>query len=171
MDKKQTLIVVMGVSGCGKSTVANAIANKFGYEFVEADDFHPQENREHMASGQALTDAMREPWVALLQASLKQTAEAGNNCVLSFSGLRRDHREKIRDLPFKNLFIHLEGEQQLIADRINTRSGHFMPASLLDSQYSAFEPPSKNENIISINIDQSVEFVILDSISAANQHI
>ena len=171
MSEKQKLVVVMGVSGCGKSTVAEAIANQLGYEFVEADDFHPQENKNHMASGQALTDVMREPWIALLQAHLKQSAKAGRSCVMSFSGLRRVHRAKIRDLPFDNLFIHLEGNRQLIADRINARLDHFMPTDLLDSQYAALESASKKETIISIDIDQSLDSVIADSIATVNQHL
>lgn len=168
MSEKQKLIVVMGVSGCGKSSVAQAIASEFGYEFIEADDFHPQENKDHMAQGLALNDAMREPWIALLQAHLKQSAKAGRSCVMSFSGLRRFHRAKIRDLPFVSTFIHLEGDQSLITDRINARTGHFMPTSLLDSQYKTLELPSKKETIVSINVDQTLEFVIADAITAAN---
>ena len=170
MKTTQTLVVVMGVSGSGKSTVAQAIAKELGCEFVEADDFHPQENRNHMANGMALTDAMREPWIALLQAHLKQAARASRSCTLSFSGLRRSHRAKIKDLPFNTLFIHLEGDQQVIADRINKRSGHFMPVKLLDSQYAALELPQKKEAIVSININQDLESVIQQSISAVEAY-
>lgn len=166
----QKLIVVMGVSGCGKSSVAQHLAKHFEYEFVEADDFHPQENLDHMASGKPLTDEMRAPWIQLLQAHLKQAAKAKRSCVMSFSGLRRLHRAKIRDLPFDALFIHLEACKQLISDRINSRAGHFMPASLLDSQYQALEPANKKEKLISINVEQSLEDVHKAAISAAAQH-
>jgi gluconokinase len=169
MSEKQKLIVVMGVSGSGKSSVAQALAAHFKVEFVEADDFHPIENREHMANGLALNDAMREPWIALLQAHLKQSARSGRSCVMSFSGLRRLHRAKIRDLPFDSLFIHLEGDQQLIAERINARTDHFMTVDLLDSQYQTLESASKKENIVSIDIDQSLELVIADAIAAAEK--
>lgn len=161
----------MGVSGCGKSSVAQALATHFNAEFVEADDFHPSENKEHMRNGLALSDAMREPWIALLQAHLKQSARSGRNCVMSFSGLRRLHRAKIRDLPFGSLFIHLEGDRQLIEDRMKTRSEHFMPASLLESQYKTLEPASKKETIISIDIEQRLELVIADAVLAADQHM
>ncbi|MBL4673597.1 MAG: AAA family ATPase [Arenicella sp.] len=171
MSEKQKLIVVMGVSGCGKSSVAQALATHFKIEFVEADDFHPLENREHMANGLALNDTMREPWIALLQAHLKQSARSGRSCVMSFSGLRRLHRAKIRDLPFDSLFIHLEGDRQLIAKRMNARVDHFMTASLLESQYQTLESANKKETIISIDIDQSLELVIADSIAAAKKQM
>ena len=161
----------MGVSGCGKSSVAQAIAAQLNYEYVEADDFHSQENQDHMASGIPLTDTMREPWVASLQSHLKQSSKAGRNCVMSFSGLRHEHRTKIRILPFNSLFIHLKGEKSLIAERINARSNHFMPAALLDSQFSVLEPPRENENIINVNIDQALECVVADSIAAASHLI
>lgn len=164
------LIVVMGVSGCGKSSVAECLAESFGYDFIEADDFHPQENIDHMASGNSLTDDMREPWIRLLQAHLKQAAKAERNCVMSFSGLRRHHRAKIRDLPFNTLFIHLEGDKQLISDRINARADHFMPANLLDSQYEALQPAAKKESILGINVAQPLEHVIKAAVSAAKQH-
>ena len=166
-----TLLIIMGVSGCGKSSVAQAIAAQLDYEYVEADDFHPQENQDHMASGLALSDVMREPWIARLQSHLKQSSKAGRNCVMSFSGLRRQHRAKIRELPFISLFIHLKGERSLIAERINARSNHFMPVALLDSQFSALEPPSENENIIDVNIDQTLECVVADSLASANHLI
>ncbi len=171
MTETQNLIVVMGVSGCGKSSVGKALAEHLHYQFVEADDYHPQANKDHMANGNALDDAMREPWIALLHAHLKQLAQSKESCVVSFSGLRRAHRAKIRDLPFKSVFIHLEGEQQLIADRINARSHHFMPASLLDSQYLALESPSKNETIISIDIQPKLQSVIAHSIATVKHHL
>lgn len=171
MSEKQKLIVVMGVSGCGKSSVAQALAVHFRAEFVEADDFHSLENKEHMRNGLALNDAMREPWIELLQAHLKQSARSGRNCVMSFSGLRRLHRAKMKDLPFDSLFIHLEGDRQLIRDRMQARSEHFMPASLLDSQYQTLEPASHKETIISIDIKQRLELVIADAILAAHQHM
>ena len=164
------LIVVMGVSGCGKSSIASALAEHFNYEFVEADDFHPQENIDHMASGHSLTDEMREPWIQLLQAHLKQSAKSGRSCVLSFSGLRRLHRAKIRDRPFDSLFLHLEGNKDLIASRIDARAGHFMPSSLLESQYQALESASRKEHIVSIDISKTVDQVISLAITQTTQH-
>jgi len=129
----------MGVSGCGKSSVAHAISDQLNYQFVEADDFHPQENKQHMASGKPLTDLMRKPWITALKKHLMQAAETDQSCVMSFSGLRREHRNQMRDLPFNSVFVHLRGEQALILERMNARSDHFMPPSLLDSQYSTLE--------------------------------
>ena len=169
-DTSMKLVVVMGVSGCGKSSIANALAEHFNYEFVEADDFHPQENIDHMASGHSLTDEMREPWIQLLQAHLKQSAKSGRSCVLSFSGLRRLHRAKIRDLPFDSLFLHLEGNKDLIASRIEARTGHFMPSSLLESQYQALESASRKEHIVSIDISKTVDQVISLAITQTTQH-
>lgn len=161
----------MGVSGCGKSSVAQAIAEQLNYQFIEADDFHSQANQDHMASGLALTDAMREPWIASLRSRLRESAKARQSCVMSFSGLRHQHRAAIRDLPFNSLFIHLEGTKSLIAKRINARSNHFMPVGLLDSQFNALEPTSENENIISINIEQNLECVVAEAMAAASQII
>jgi len=150
----------MGVSGCGKSSVAKAIANEYGYEFIEADDYHSLENRQWMASGNPLTDAMREPWIELLVSHLAKLANADQSCVMSFSGLRREHRARIRDLPFTALFLHLEGDQQLVLTRINARKGHFMPASLLQSQYATLEDPRAEPNTFNIDINQSLAAVI-----------
>jgi gluconokinase len=171
MSEKQKLIVVMGVSGCGKSSVAQALASHYKFEFVDADDFHPLENKEHMASGLALSDAMREPWIALLQAHLKQSAKAGRSCALAFSGLRRLHRSKIRDLSFDSIFLHLEGEKQLIADRLSARPDNVMPLSLLESQYQTLESANKKETILRVNVEQSVEQVIAQAIDAIDQHL
>ena len=166
----------MGVSGCGKSSVGKALGCHYNVEFVDADDFHPLENKQHMAAGLALSDAMHEPWIALLQARLKQSAKAGRNCALSFSGLRRLHRSKIRDLPFDSVFLHLQGEKQLIADRLAARPEHGMPPNgmppnLLDNQLETLEQASKKETIISIDIEQSLDLVIADAIVAVDQYL
>lgn len=167
-SKQTVLVIAMGVSGCGKSSVAEALAEEHGFEFVEADDFHPDENKQHMASGKALTDAMREPWITLLQSHLKQSFNSGRSCVMSFSGLRRAHRAKMRDLDCRTLFLHLKGEQSLIAERMNARAEHFMPTSLLASQYAALESPSKNEHLIEIDISKSLDEVIEQARQALN---
>jgi len=160
---QQILVVVMGVSGCGKSSVAEALAKQFNFEFVEADDFHSEENKRRMSGGLGLTDAMRAPWIASIQSHLKQAFKAKHDCVLSFSGLRRSHRAIMRDLPYRTIFIHLKGEQALIAERIKARKHHFMPASLLDSQYAALEISDRNEVIFEIDINQSLNCTIAEA--------
>ena len=169
MTTQANLIIVMGVSGCGKSSVAAAIAKEFNYEFLEADDYHSDENKAHMASGKPLTDAMRAPWITLIQAQLIQQAQKHNSVVMSFSGLRREHRAKMRELPFNTLFLHLKGEQSLISQRMNQRSGHYMPASLLDSQFATLQAASDNETLHHIDISPSLNTVINASIKAIKQ--
>lgn len=167
MGSQSNLIIIMGVSGCGKSCVAEAVAKHFNYEFVEADDFHPDENKAHMANGEALSDAMREPWIALLQGHLKQCARAGRSAVMSFSALRRLHRSKIRDLPMNTLFIHLHGERDLISQRIEQRTDHFMPSSLLDSQFASLESANKKETLHTVDIDSTLDQVVASTIKIA----
>ena len=164
--EKATLVIVMGVSGCGKSTIAHALAEKHGFEFVEADDFHSQKNIQHMTAGKALTDNMREPWIKLIQAHLRHSFSRGRNCILSFSGLRHAHREKMRALDCNTIFIHLKGDQSLIAERIERRGEHFMPVSLLASQYAALECPIENERLIEIDISKQLSEVTADASQA-----
>jgi gluconokinase len=171
MNTQANLIIIMGVSGCGKSAVAKAVAHELSYEYVEGDDFHPEENKAHMASGKALNDSMREPWIALLQGHLKQCARANRSAVMSFSGLRREHRAKMRDLPLNSLFIHLQGEQELINQRINDRDGHFMPSSLLDSQFAALQTANKKEVLHAVDINQDLGQVISSAIAISKQEL
>ena len=168
---RATLVVVMGVSGCGKSSIAAALAQEHNFEFVEADDFHPEINIQHMASGNALTDAMREPWITLIQNHLKQSFNAGRDCVLSFSGLRRRHRARLRELECEAIFIHLKGEQSLIADRIYNRAKHFMPCSLLSSQFAALEEPAKTEQLIEVDISKPLIDVVASASQALNANL
>lgn len=151
------LIISMGVSGSGKSTLAKHLADKFGLNFHEADDFHPEENVAHMAAGKPLTDAMREPWIANICNTIKTE---GQSCVLAYSGLRRAHRQKFRELGFKTLFIKLDGSKELIAARMSARADHFMPVSLLDSQFAAMEPPQDEPDIVLVSIDQDIPAIV-----------
>ncbi len=150
------LIIVMGVSGTGKTSVANAIAKDLGFDFYEADDFHCAENKKHMAEGKPLTDEMRAPWIKSICDTLISARASGNSCVLAYSGLKRAHRQKFRDLGYASAFVLLSGEPSLIAERMKSRAGHFMPVSLLQSQISAFEEPDPRENIVSFDIAHSL---------------
>ncbi len=152
MSQQPILIICMGVSGSGKSTVAAKLARQLNYDFLEADDFHSPENKQHMAAGKALTDAMREPWINAMCERLKELGSEQHNCVLAYSGLRRAHRDRFRHLGFKVQFILLTGSKELIAKRMNARKTHFMPSSLLDSQFAAMEPPLNEPDIASIAI-------------------
>ncbi len=151
MSDAPALVVCMGVSGSGKSTLAQTLAERFGLEFLEADAFHSEENRQHMAAGLALTDAMREPWIERLCAELAQRADAGRGCVLAYSGLRRAHRARFRQLGFRTLFLHLRAERELIRQRMQTRSGHFAPPDLLDSQIADLQSTRGESDVVDVD--------------------
>ena len=158
------IIISMGVSGTGKSTLAQLIAETYKLDFLEADDFHSDENKAHMAAGKPLTDEMREPWIANICNTI---TSKGKSCVLAYSGLRRAHRQKFRELGFKTLFLNLQGSKELIAERMNQRSDHFMPTSLLDSQFAAMDPPEGEPDMVSVSIDATVPEIVAE----ATKHI
>ncbi|HEY7774369.1 MAG TPA: gluconokinase [Marinagarivorans sp.] len=162
------LIISMGVSGSGKSTVAQMLADKFDLPFLEADDFHSAENKAHMAAGKALTDEMREPWIANICDTIKRD---GKSCVLAYSGLRRAHRQKFRELGFKTLFLNLYGSKELIAQRMSERAGHFMPVSLLDSQFASMEPPQDEPDMVMVSIDATVPEIVANATQVTHEFI
>lgn len=146
-------VVVMGVSGSGKTTLARALAQAWHASFLDADDFHSDAAKARMAKGEPLTDEMREPWVQRLRDELVGRVERRERVVLAFSGLRRQHRDQLRaaKLPLKFLFLH--GDQILIAARMQARSGHYMPASLLGSQFEALQDPRGEADVVTLEID------------------
>ena len=154
------LIVVMGVSGSGKSTVAQALAEQLDYCYLDADDFHSTEAKACMAAGKPLTDEQRAPWVHNICAYLTQCAQKEQSCTLAFSGLRRSHREQLRQLPFRVVFLYLDGSQALIAERMSRRSDHFMPPSLLNSQFASMETSDNEPDVIPIDISQPPQMVL-----------
>jgi gluconokinase len=151
------LIIVMGVSGCGKSTVGSKLAEYLGYEFIEADDFHSVAAKQQMANGIPLTDAMREPWLNRLTQHLGQGALVDS--VLAYSGLRRRHRQLFREIGFSTLFIHLTAEMDTISQRMSQREGHFMPESMLASQFSSMELPEAEPDMISLDVSADIKHV------------
>ncbi|WP_407351184.1 gluconokinase [Luteimonas sp. R10] len=151
------LVIVMGVSGCGKSTLAASLATEFGFRLLDADDFHPPANKARMARGEPLTDAMREPWIAAMCDALRERQRQGESCVLAYSGLRRAHRQRFRELGYPTLFIHLAGDSEMIRDRMRARVGHFAPASLLDSQLDALEAAMDEPDIVVVDAAQRID--------------
>lgn len=147
------LLIVMGVSGSGKSTIAHALAEHYGFRFFDADDFHSPESRAHMASGKPLTDIMRAPWVSALQSLLKEQGKQGYSCVLAFSGLKRAHRDQLREAGLKTLFIFLHGDKAIIHQRLVARTNHFMDPALLDSQFDSLELPLNETDVLTVAID------------------
>lgn len=151
MSSHVRVVVVMGVSGSGKTTLAHALAGALQATFLDADDFHSALAKARMASGQPLTDRMRAPWVRRLATDLQQRAAAGERVVLAFSGLRRRHREALRATGVPLRFLFLAGDAALIAARLQEREGHYMPASLLDSQFAALEVPMGEADVVRLD--------------------
>ena len=150
-------IVVMGVSGCGKTTLGEALAAALGLPFVEGDSLHPPRNVERMAAGIALTDDDRQGWLAALADRLRDSCERGQGLVVSCSALRRSYRDVLRAGAPDVRFVHLHGTPELLAQRVGSRSGHYMPASLLQSQLETLEPPGNDEAALSVDIVQPPE--------------
>ncbi|WP_090209675.1 gluconokinase [Yoonia litorea] len=132
--------MVMGVSGCGKSTVGAAFADRIGAVFLDGDDYHPQQNVDHMAAGHALTDEMRWPWLDRLAAEVI-VRQRDETVVFACSALKRSYRMHLRDRIPRLEVVYLEADRDLIAKRLGARHDHFMPASLLDSQFATLEAP------------------------------
>jgi gluconokinase len=148
-----SVVIVMGVSGSGKTTVGTLLAASLHWEFEDADWFHPAANVDKMQKGVPLTDEDRAPWLRAIAAWIDQTRRAGGHGVVACSALKRRYRELlIGDRPDVRL-VYLEGDATLIARRIATRHEHFMPGSLLASQFDALEPPGPDENPITVSID------------------
>ncbi len=160
-----TLVLVMGVSGTGKSTLARKIADHYHFTFIDADDFHSEESKTRMSQGHALSEAMREPWINKLSQFLRSSKHAQRSCVLAFSGLRKTHRQTIFSAGFDNLIIYLHGDTALIEQRINQRANHFMPATLLASQIDAMEPPEITTNVFALDVSTDIDTLFNQSLS------
>ncbi|MFB9310880.1 gluconokinase [Agromyces hippuratus] len=139
----------MGVSAVGKSTVGRLLAERLGVPFRDADDLHPAANVAKMASGVALDDTDRGPWLDLVGAELQDST---TGVVIACSALKRTYRDRLRHAAPSTVFVHLHGSHELLAARAAARAGHFMPASLLDSQLAALEPLSIDETGITVDV-------------------
>lgn len=143
-------LVVMGVSGCGKTTVASLIAARLGWEMEEGDRLHPPENVEKMRAGVALTDADRWPWLDRIGRLLAQAGKEGRPVVVTCSALKRAYRERLQAARPDLGFVYLKGSKEMFAARIAARRHEYMPASLLDSQFSALEEPGPDEPAVAV---------------------
>ncbi len=143
-------IVVMGVSGCGKSTVGAALAQALGLRFVEGDSLHPPRNVALMAAGTPLTDEDRREWLEAVARVLADAAHDG--VVVSCSALKRSYRDLLRASAPDLTLVHLRGEPALLAERMAARKGHYMPASLLQSQLQTLEPPGADETVYTADV-------------------
>ncbi|MGB1011869.1 MAG: gluconokinase [Thiolinea sp.] len=152
------LIIVMGVCGCGKSTIASALAKKLNGMYLDADDYHPDTNIAKMRRGEALTDEDRWPW---LQQFAENMAQHEGTVVGACSALRHHYRECITQAANESvLFVFADGSKTLIRQRMQARQGHFMPDSLLDSQFAILERPQASEHAISVDISGSVDDIV-----------
>jgi gluconokinase len=159
------LIAVMGVSGSGKTTVGAALAQRLRVPFGDADDFHPQANIDKMSAGIPLDDADRTPWLVEIGTWLAAHVDSGG--VVSCSALKRGYRDTLRVAAPTTLFVHLAGDQDVVRKRVAGRPGHFMPASLVATQFAALEPLDPDERGIEIDLDQPVDSIIEAYLHAA----
>jgi 6-phosphogluconolactonase len=155
-----SVIVVMGVSGSGKSTIAAMLALRLGWIYEDADWFHPPSNIEKMHAGQALTDDDRWPWLQGIAAWIKATRDAGGHGAIACSALKRAYRDLLVAGRDDVRIVYLKGDRDLIARRVSLRHGHFMPASLIDSQFAALEEPGGDEHPIVVPIDASPRKIV-----------
>ena len=161
----------MGVSGTGKSTLAETLAARFDLEFVDADDYHGAENRRRMAAGIPLRDTDREPWMAEVCAALLRILQSGSGCALAHSALQRARREQLRRLGFRTLFIHLEGDRSIIHQRLVERRDHYMPASLLQSQFETLEDTTDEKDVVRVDIGAEIPEIAATSTQLVGEFI
>ncbi|MFT6076259.1 MAG: carbohydrate kinase (thermoresistant glucokinase family) [Yoonia sp.] len=153
----QRAIMVMGVSGSGKSTVGKALAQQYGGAFLDGDDYHPRSNIDHMAKGQPLTDAMRWPWLDKLVQAVN-AARQDTVTVFACSALRKAYRDHLRAAIPDLRIVFLDAPQHIIAQRLKARRDHFMPAALLESQYATLESPQNPS--VTVLVDQPIEKIL-----------
>jgi gluconokinase len=158
------LVLVMGVSGAGKSTIGPLLAVALGVEFADADAFHPAANVARMRSGQPLTDADRWPWLDAIGAWLDSRGAAGG--VVTCSALKRSYRDRLHAARPAVRLLHLTGDAALIMARQSAREGHFMPPSLMASQFAALEPPGPEEGAITLSVAAAPERIVAAAVEA-----
>jgi gluconokinase len=147
------MIVLMGVSGCGKTTVGKTLSQVTSIPFYDGDDFHPQSNKDKMASGVPLDDTDRQPWLQSIVDFATEKCDSGQPVLVACSALKKKYRDQLRQLNHPVIFIHLFASIEIISARQANRPGHFMPASLMESQYAALETPTGEPGVIEISVD------------------
>lgn len=151
-------VVVMGVSGCGKSSVGEKLAEALHLQFMEGDALHPAANVEKMSKGIPLTDDDRMPWLDRIGEEMRASLEKSEGIIVSCSALKRLYRDRLRAAAGGNLlFVYLEGSRALLMKRMGERKGHFMPVSLLDSQLATLEVPTGEPGVVTVDIDDTVD--------------
>lgn len=151
-------IIVMGVCGCGKSSVGAAIAERLGLPFIEGDVLHPESNVEKMSRGEPLNDEDRWPWLEIIGRAMADALGRGEGIVVSCSALKKVYRDRLRAAVGGRLsFVYLEGTRALLSERMGSRTGHFMPTSLLDSQLATLEVPTGEPGVVTVDIDREID--------------
>lgn len=163
-DEMACALVVMGVSGSGKSTIAERLAERLAWTFEDGDRFHPASNVAKMSAGHPLTDDDRWPWLLAIAEEIDRVCAAGEHAVIACSALRRAYRDILVHGRNDVRIIFLEGTQDVIASRLARRQDHFMPPGLLASQFKTLEPPGEGENPVTVSIDASVDAIVDDII-------
>ncbi|WGR96037.1 gluconokinase [Bradyrhizobium sp. ISRA443] len=158
----------MGVSGSGKSTIADHLAIRIGWRYEDGDTFHPPGNVAKMSAGQPLTDEDRRPWLQAIADEIDRTCKVRERAVIACSALKRTYRDILVHGRDDVRLIFLEGTQDLIAARLAARKGHFMPPGLLTSQFRTLEPPTADERPIVVAIDRTVDTIVEDIVSQLN---
>ncbi len=161
-----TVLVVMGVSGSGKSTVAAGLADRLGWPFQEGDSLHPRSNIEKMEAGEPLTDEDRWPWLDRVADWIEDRLEEGEGGVITCSALKRSYRDVLDRRGAGVVFVHLTGERSTLEQRMEERSGHFMPASMLTSQLETLEPPEPDERSVRVRIEQDPQTIVDEVVRA-----
>jgi gluconokinase len=155
-------LIVMGVSGSGKSTIGDKLAKRLGSSYEDGDRFHPASNVAKMSAGHPLTDEDRWPWLQAIADEIDRICLAGRHAVIACSALKRAYRSVLVHGRSDVRIIFLDGTQELIAGRLARRKGHFMPPGLLASQFKTLEPPGPTENPVTVSIDAPVDRIIGD---------
>ncbi|KAK0505167.1 carbohydrate kinase, partial [Armillaria luteobubalina] len=154
--EQPVIIIAMGVSGTGKSTLGSALAESLGLPFIDGDDLHPPSNIAKMSSGQPLTDADREPWLTLI----RETGAEKVPVVMACSALKRHYRDVLRgedgEKP-RTYFVYIKGSREVLLDRMQKRQGHFFKVDMLDSQFEALESPEGEEGVVMVPLEESTE--------------
>lgn len=161
-------IVVMGVTGAGKTTVGQALARRLGWRFCEGDTFHPAANIQKMSNGKPLDDLDREPWLEALNAVLRAAAHDGTPVVLACSALKARYRRRLTEGLEAVEFVYLHGRQSTLRERVHDRPGHFIDPSLLDSQLDDLEEPGKDEAVW-VELDQPVEETVSEILAVTRR--
>jgi carbohydrate kinase (thermoresistant glucokinase family) len=159
------IVVVMGVSGAGKTRIGRDVATRLGWTFIEGDDLHTEANRQKMAAGKPLDDEDRWPWLDRLCEAARDIEADGGSVVIACSALKRAYRDRLRVAGQDVRFVHLSGDRAVIGERMAARRGHYMPPGLLDSQIATLEAPTADEGVMTFDVSQRPSRIV-DEVAA-----